>query len=312
MRYSKRLILTGASMIIASPMWAPPVMAVPTDVGGTRIPDRAAGDQVPTAGHAAEAENKVPAAANATETVNNVPVASDALESNQHSTSSMGEDESKQPTASPGKTAATRHRVREFLHPPPALVPFGLEYEDVVRRPFLYWREWINQTLPWNRVLYVYFCATTALQIFFGKTLVNAKEYYERKWLRNLGVGLLFGIIGMTLVGSMARMGLYAPLATVLLAAIQFVSLMGLTIAASTIGGAVLRVTRIDQRLKRPWLQNFIPLWMGIFILSFLVLIPGFGMLPRLGNRLLSLIAAAGTGAFLSYWQVRQRGDDEN
>jgi hypothetical protein len=190
------------------------------------------------------------------------------------------------------------------------LMPEGMQYEDVVQRPFLYWRLWINQCLPFRRLVVFFLFVSTALQMLCGPTLIRAKEHYEKKWLRSLGVGILSSVFGVTAVVGMARMGLFVPLATVLLAIVQLSGLLGLSIASMSIGESVLRLTRLEKVLPKPWLKTFAALWTGTILLSLLMLIPGAGPLPRLGNRILAFIAVTGAGALLTFLRSRQEGDN--
>jgi hypothetical protein len=201
---------------------------------------------------------------------------------------------------------APKQNGGRFFAPPRVLIPEGMQYEDVVQRPFLYWRLWINQCLPFRRLLVFFLFVSSALQILCGPTLLGAKERYETKWLRSLGVGILSSVFAVTAVVGMARMGLFAPLATVLLAIVQLCGLLGLTIASMSVGESVLRLTRLEKLLTKPWLKTFVALWTGTILLSLLMLIPGAGPLPRLGNRILALIAVTGAGALLTFLRWRQ------
>src|ERR1700733_4305367 len=204
----------------------------------------------------------------------------------------------------------TGHIGGAFFAPPHLLIPEGMQYDDVVRRPFLYWRLWINQCLPVRRLLVFFLFLSSALQLLCGPALLGAKEHYEKKWLRSLGVGILASVFAVTAVVGMVRLGLFAPLATALLAIVQLCGLLGLTTAAMSAWESVPRLTRLEKFLTKPWLKTFVPLWTGTILLSLLMLIPGAGPLPRLGNRILALIAVTGAGALLTFVRARQKPDN--
>jgi hypothetical protein len=180
-----------------------------------------------------------------------------------------------------------------------ARVPTGLEYDDAVKHPILYWRAWANQKLPFVSVVLILLITVLPIRLIAPNIIARAQLQYEQRWARSLGLGLLFLIIGGSCGGFLARSGLFAPLATVLVATIQLITLFGLTVACNSIGAGALSILRLDKRIGQGKFYNLLPLVTGILLCSLLVLIPGIQLLPGLGNRLLALIASAGTGAVL-------------
>ncbi len=212
-------------------------------------------------------------------------------------------------TASPSIDSSNRGS-NKYLAPPRLLAPEGMQSEDVLQRPFLYWRSWINQCLPFRCMLVFLLFVSTGLQFLCGPKLLDAKEHYQRKWLRSLGLGVLSTTFGSLAVVSLARLAIFTPLATVVLAAVQLLCLMGLVVAAASVGQSVSRLLRLERWLRLPWLKIFVPLWIGVFLLSLLILIPGVGLVPRIGNRILALIAVTGAGALLASWQKDSERQD--
>jgi hypothetical protein len=188
------------------------------------------------------------------------------------------------------------HKIMSMQH---NFVPNGLDYEDAVKHPLIYWRAWANQRLPFMMVALLLLGTLIPIRLICPNFVARAQIQYEQRWARSLGLGLLFLIFGGCCGGFLARSGLFAPLATVTIAAIQLIALFGLSVAADSIGRGALSILRLDKRLKANKFNNLLPLCLGILLCSLLVLIPGFSLLPGLGNRLLALIAAAGTGAVL-------------
>jgi hypothetical protein len=179
------------------------------------------------------------------------------------------------------------------------LIPEGMQFEDAVRTPFLYWRGWANQKLPFGRAFLAYFIILTCLQFILPRVIAQAQSGYRERWLRCFGIGIL-SITAATVVASvLARLALYMPLATVVMALAQIASLTGLAVASLSLGQSVRRILRLDKQLKSVTFDGLVSLWIGLFLLSFLVLIPGIGPMPRLGNRLLLMISAVGAGAVL-------------
>lgn len=183
--------------------------------------------------------------------------------------------------------------------PPPVLNPEGMTAEDATLRPFLYWRAWANQKLPLYRVFFFLLFAVNIISVIAPRLVTDAREPYESKWFRCLGLGVLFFTIAPGAAGQMARLGLFTPLATVIIAFVQLTALAGLSVAAQAIGDSIFRILHLNSIIKHPLLNRLASLCVGTLALSSISLIPGIGQMPRLGNRMLALVAAAGTGGLL-------------
>jgi hypothetical protein len=210
----------------------------------------------------------------------------------------------------PGNTELTPAKAdfnSDRFSPPPTLTPPGVEPNDLARRPFVYWRAWINQKFPYPRMVWFLMITGLVLHYLFGKLLIAAKEDYDQHWLRCLGIGILVAIISGIVTATAARMGIFAPLATLIQAVTQCLSLLGMTLAADSLGLICMRAARLESRLQKPWLVSTVHLLVGVLLLSLFVLIPGVGTLPRLGNRILALFGAAGLGAICIQLQSRKQ-----
>jgi len=190
------------------------------------------------------------------------------------------------------------------------LTPAGLSDEDAVKHPLIYWREWTSQRLPCIRIMVVLLLTLLPIKLLCPKVVAAAQDQYEHRWARSMGIGLLFLILGAYSVGLLGRLGLFGPLATVALAAIQLIALIGLCVSANSIGNGASNILHLHKRLGEGKLGNLMPLCLGILLISLLVLIPHFKWLPGLGNRLLALLASAGTGAFLLSVNKRDQKSD--
>jgi hypothetical protein len=182
---------------------------------------------------------------------------------------------------------------------PSSHVPPGLEYDDAVKYPIRYWRAWANQEIPIGRILWILLVTLLPLQLILPNHVARVRSQYEQHWASSLGFGLLFLIFSGPSCGFLARTGLYAPLATLLLGLVQLTTLFGLTVACNSIGSGALSILRLEKRIEKSKFYKVVTICLGIFLCSLLVLVPGHRLLPGLGIRLLALIAAAGTGAVL-------------
>jgi hypothetical protein len=203
------------------------------------------------------------------------------------------------------KEVLLRKRIMSWHH---NYVPPGFEYEDAVRFPLMYWHAWANQGVPTRTIFFILLITVLPMRIIFPGFVARFQIEYEQHWARSLGLGLLFLVFGGGCCGFLARTGLYAPLATLLLAGIQLTTLFGLTVACSSIGAGGLSILRIDKRIAKSKFSNIAPVCLGIFLCTLLTLVHGTTYLPGVGIRLVALIAAAGTGAVLV--SMRKKGTD--
>jgi hypothetical protein len=184
----------------------------------------------------------------------------------------------------------------------------NIKQDDVTRRPLLYWRSWANQRLPFGRVLGLLIIVSLTINFFIEPKIQEAGLIYREKWLRCFSVGILLFTSGMMSAGIMSRMGLFAPVGVLLIATIQLSGLIGLTIGSHAIGDTTLTLLNLSDKFPKPWLKTFTKFTTGCFLLSLFLLLPGAGALPRMGARMLALVAAAGAGSiFMASRSARTR-----
>jgi hypothetical protein len=179
-----------------------------------------------------------------------------------------------------------------------SLTKEDISQEDVTRRPLFYWRSWANQKLPFGRVLGMLLMVSLMINFFIEPKILQSGLLYRKKWLRCFGLGILFFTISLISAGIMSRMGLFAPLGSLLVATVQLIGLVGLTIGAHAIGDTTLKLARLNDKLSKPWMKTLAKFSVGCLLLSLFVLMPGRGAFPRMGTRMLALVAAAGAGSF--------------
>jgi hypothetical protein len=160
-----------------------------------------------------------------------------------------------------------------------------LHDDYVLRYPLMYWREWSNQKLPPLRVLVFMLILVTAVQLLFGTQSESARVVYDQKRLRMFGIGALISVLGCVVAGFLYRLGLFAPLAGLLIALVQLINLFGLTVAAQSIGIGFLKLLKLEQWQQSSKQGLLVRAWAGAFLLSLIALIPRIGALPPLAGR---------------------------
>jgi hypothetical protein len=188
-------------------------------------------------------------------------------------------------------------KIGDTIFSPRIADPDNIKQEDVVRRPLIYWRSWANQRLPFGRILGLLIIVSLTINFFIESKIQEAGLLYKQKWLRCFSVGVLFFTFGMISAGVMSRMGLFVPLSVLLVSTIQLFGLVGLTVGSHAIGDTTLRLLKLNDKFPKPWLKTLTKFTVGCFLLSLFLLLPGGGALPRMGARMLALVAAAGAGS---------------
>jgi hypothetical protein len=200
------------------------------------------------------------------------------------------------------QTTETEHRdCRQEkvanLARPKILIPEGMQANDVIYTPFLFWRAWVHQKLPFGRVVWAMVLALTPLNFLFRKTLKASIENYRFKWLKCLGIGIGSVTAALIAEATIARLGLFTQLSVCILAIVEFLACLGLTVAAQSLGRSVWGALKLPEKPSNPVVRAIATLWIGVFLLSLLVLMPNISVLQELGNRMLALIALTGAGA---------------
>jgi hypothetical protein len=188
-------------------------------------------------------------------------------------------------------------KTGDNFFPPRTSTTDEIKQEDVTRRPLVYWRSWANQRLPFGRILGLLIIVSLTINYFIEPKILEAGLIYRQKWLRCFSIGVLLFTFGMIGAGIMSRMGLFAPVGVLLIATIQLSALIGLTIGAHAIGDTTLKLSGLNNKFPKPWLKTLSKFTVGCLLLSLFLLLPGVGRLPRMGTRMLALVAAAGAGS---------------
>lgn len=167
-------------------------------------------------------------------------------------------------------------------------------------RPMLQWRHWANQRQRLLPSFGFCFAASCILWIPFGRKLDFAAVICRARFWRSLFVGVLVCMLVMFFARLLFLSGVGWPAGILVIALMQLGLVTGLVVSVNLVGEAVARVIRLTHIAfvaERPVVQRGLFLFIGAFILSGVLLIPGPGMLPPIGPRLIMLFALLGLGA---------------
>jgi hypothetical protein len=166
--------------------------------------------------------------------------------------------------------------------------------------PMVQWYYWANQRKPFGpALLFVLFFTLVSWAVMPG-WLRRAEEPLRQRFWTTLFVGALVTAVFLT-AGRVALRALIGwPLAVVVYGLLELSLLVGLSAVVSMLGqsmGSLVRLQRWPLVGKRADARRFTELFIGSLICALFLQIPALGPLPKLGTRLVGLLAVLGLGA---------------
>jgi hypothetical protein len=172
--------------------------------------------------------------------------------------------------------------------------------EELRKRPLLYWRRWANKPPHVVAMSLFFFVSTLVLGEVFKTTVATARQWCRKQFWRSLGRGICAVCVLLVFVRPLILSEIGIPLALLLLALVELLLIAGLAVSASLLAEALLSRASLSSRLmKRPFLYRFCLALVGAIMLGFVLAIPGVGLLPPIGIRIVALIAELGAGGLV-------------
>lgn len=171
------------------------------------------------------------------------------------------------------------------------------EKQLMATRPMIVWYHWANQPKPlFLSLLFVLFFSVT-LTSLAPRWAANAQVECKAKFWRMFLFGCLILAVTITAVRVCLLTMLGWPAAIVLMGAMQIAAIGGLSVMILSIGESIGSHLKVDKWIARADVRRLFCLLIGSVICALLLQIPGFGPLPRIGTRLVGLLAVVGLGA---------------
>jgi hypothetical protein len=129
--------------------------------------------------------------------------------------------------------------------------------------------------------------------------LSAAQEHCRSSFWKSLLAGAFAVVAGAILARCLFVSQIGQPLAWLTLGALQLGLILGVAVSSKLIGDSVLARLGLAGKpplAARPWLERAIPLTVGTALVCLLLLIPGVASFPRIGIRLVMLVAFLGFG----------------
>jgi len=167
-------------------------------------------------------------------------------------------------------------------------------------RPFARWSNWANKPIRFGRSFGLILLSSILSWFLFPKTLDRAEGECAAHYWRCLGRGVLVSALTVFFMRCVLSTLFAWPMAIVLVGCFQLLLLLGLAVSCSFIGRSCayyLRAHSWTGLLRKRGVLRSLELLIGTFLLCLLLQVGGTGLLPRLGTRLVALLAIVGLGA---------------
>lgn len=163
-------------------------------------------------------------------------------------------------------------------------------------RPMLLWYYWANQPKRFLPSLAFLLFTSILISSCAPRWMVSAQGECKHHFWRSFLQGILAVAVAITAV----RCGLITmigwPLAVVLAGCLQLALVGGLSVLILLIGQAFGHYLRMDKWITRPDVRRLACILIGCLLIAALLQIPGVATLPRIGTRLVALLAVVGLG----------------
>lgn len=170
------------------------------------------------------------------------------------------------------------------------------------RRYALEVRDWANKPKPFLGA-FLFSCLVSGLAIaFFPGTVKNARRVCRKHYWKCFGRALLTNISLFMLFRIFIESQLTVPLAILFAGTLELLLVAGLAVSICMIGESLLTKLKFDKIASfssRPAIRNLLIIITGCLVTALIVQIPDLGKLPRIGVRLIMLIATLGEGGLL-------------
>lgn len=163
-----------------------------------------------------------------------------------------------------------------------------------IRYPFIYSRKALNITWRPGFVFAIIMFMILVLRFFAPKSLKEATEKCREGIFLSLTAAFVFTAIVMTLTKAAFYSDALSPLGLMLTGFTQLAYLVGIAVGANAL--ALSLIEKIGKTSRK---AELFALTITITLLSLLALIPDLGPLPRIGNRLLGILAMLGLGGLI-------------
>lgn len=182
-----------------------------------------------------------------------------------------------------------------------------LDVGDIRMRPILYWRAWSNRALPVIPSVGFVLLMSLVPWALIPKVMAETQACLRGKFWKSVFSGMFSLALSLTLIRCLVISDVGIPLAVLILSFLQLGLLLGISASSLLVGRTVLlrlHLTKSGWLSERPNLLLVSEIALGAGLIALLLQIPGIGVLPRIGTRLVMLLAILGLGSLVRAWFV--------
>jgi len=171
---------------------------------------------------------------------------------------------------------------------------------EIQHRPFLYFRLWANRPLRIVPMSLFVFVMTLVLGYAMKSNFAVAHQTIRRQFWRCFGQGFITILIVLSFVRPLYASVIGTPLAQLLVGLVELLLLIGLAATVILIGETCLKRTGLADKFgSHDRLYRLSVTTLGSIFVGLIMALPGIGMLPPVGIRLVLYFCILGSGGLL-------------
>lgn len=187
--------------------------------------------------------------------------------------------------------------------------------DNNLRRPFLFFRDAINQPWKIGRLFFIIIISASLAKLFAVNLVAGAQERCRKKFWASLACAFIYTTVLLSLARIAFPIEAMVPMALGCIALVQISYIIGIGLGVNIFANTLrdLISNQFGRKEKTPngtslsgW-SGWIALIATSIILTAVSIIPEIGRLPRLGNRLVVLVAIIGLGSLISDMRTKSR-----
>ncbi|CAN5212705.1 hypothetical protein BH11CYA1_BH11CYA1_35580 [soil metagenome] len=184
--------------------------------------------------------------------------------------------------------------------------------DNSLRRPFLFFRDAINQRWPLGRLFFITMLAAVLAKVFAPNMVAGALDRCRKKFLICLASAFIYTTVLLSVARQAFQTEALVPMALGCIALVQLSYIVGMGLGINIFANIVSnqigkRFGHLTNGTKSKTFCRWLALIATVALLTAISAIPELGRLPRLGNRLVVLVAIIGLGGLISDTRAKSR-----
>lgn len=177
--------------------------------------------------------------------------------------------------------------------------PEPLVLNEQMRKPLRYFKEALDER--WRPGGLFFFCLfiSLSLSLLPLKTLQSARQTMRESVIKSLTCSFVYSFLLMVLARSSFQKEALLPMGLFSMGILEVSYTLGLATGILALSDRLCEILKIKDGGKGSWWQRALTIVLTCLAVTLLSTIPGFAMLPRIGNRLVLLLAMLGLGGIL-------------